>query len=82
MCLVICGYIFSNSSHRFYFTQILTRDKYIFNICILLYPLSQAQPNADVLAVQPQDAADVPRDHRDAAGGPAPVVPGSLLFLQ
>lgn len=44
--------------------------------------LTQTQPDADVLAVQPQDAANVPRDHRDAAGGPAPVFPGGLLLLQ
>lgn len=43
---------------------------------------TQAQPDANVLAVQPQDAAVVPRDHRDAAGGPAPVFPGGLLLLQ
>lgn len=49
---------------------------------LYLFLLCQAQPNADVLAVQPQDAADVPRDHWDAAGGPAPVFPGGLLLLQ
>ena len=29
--------------------------------------LLQTQPDADVLAVQPQDAADVPGDHPDAS---------------
>lgn len=43
---------------------------------------NQAQPDADVLAVQPQDAADVPGDHRDAAGRPSPDLPGGLLLLQ
>lgn len=47
-----------------------------------LFPPVQAQPDADVLAVQPQDAAGVPRDHRDAARGPAPILPGSVLLLQ
>lgn len=42
----------------------------------------QAQPHADVLAVQPQDAADVPGDHRHAAGRPAPHLPRGVLLPQ
>lgn len=42
----------------------------------------QVRADEDVLAVQPQDAAGVPRDHRDAARGPAPVLPGGVLLLQ
>ena len=44
--------------------------------------LLQTQPDADVLAVQPQDAADVPGDHPDASQGPPPHFPGRLLLLQ
>ncbi|KAJ8374615.1 hypothetical protein SKAU_G00051950 [Synaphobranchus kaupii] len=41
-----------------------------------------AQPDADVLAVQPQDEAHLPRDHRDDEGRPAPQLPGDVLLLQ
>lgn len=44
--------------------------------------LPQTQPDADVLAVQPEDAPRLPGDHRDAAGGAAALLPGGLLLLQ
>lgn len=42
----------------------------------------QTQPDADVLAVQPQDAALLQGDHWDAAWGPPPLLPGGVLLLQ
>lgn len=58
-------------------------ELFVFNhTSVFPFILYQTQPDADVLAIQPQNAAQLPGDHRNAPGGAASHLPGGLLLLQ